>query len=623
MIKTTAHIALVILLVCSMNTALSQPAADDQTHPGYALYQKHCAICHANPEILRAHAFETLRMMSAETLNESLTEGMMASQGAGLSVEERSQVIAYLAADDGMDAWVAGMMCPSAGRTVNLNQAASMTRYGIDGNNSRNLSAKAAGLKKSDMSKLELAWAVAFPNTSQMRAAPVIVGDTIFYSAIHARKVFALDTATGCAKWVYDSPNRLRASITLGPLGENGPMAIVFGDGRGFVQAVDATSGKGIWIKDGRTSNGRGSVSGSIVLHKDKIIVPISDSGVGAAARPSHECCVGHGAVTALDAATGERLWEYHTMEEATYTGEKNALGAKLRGPSGAPIWSTPTVDEKRGLVYVTTGENTSLPATITSDAIIALDLETGDEKWVFQALARDVWNMACTRRGPNCPAAKDSALKDFDFGGPAIIATLDDGTDILLAGQKSGDAWGVNPDTGAVIWNERIGEGSALGGNHWGIAATKDRLFMPINDPVSRGADAMPGMYAFEVATGKPAWAYSLQPDCDDGRGDMVSRCEQRYGMSAAPLVVDGAVIGASVDGRLLIFDGDNGSVLFQYDTATDFITANEVPGSGGAIDAHAIAAGSGMVFIGSGYGFFGQTPGNVLLAFKPGGSD
>lgn len=557
-------------------------------------------------------------MMNADTLSSSLTTGIMASQGATMTEAERGQLVAYLAAENGTDAWVASMMCKAGNRTVDLGQPASMSRFGVDENNSRALSAEQAGLARSEMANLELAWAVAFPETSKMRASPVILGDTIIYNAIQVGKIFALDANTGCAKWVYSSPNPLRASIALGELGDR--KTVVFGDARGFVQTIDALTGEGIWIKDGRTSHERGWISGSIVLHEDMIIVPISDSGVTAAGNPRHECCAGHGAVTALDVVTGRKLWEYHTMPEATYTGLKNSLGVKLRGPSGAPIWSTPTVDAKRNLVYVTTGENTSMPATETSDAIIALDLSTGKQKWVFQALARDVWNMACG--GPNsanCPPAELSVLKDHDFGGPVILAKRKDGSDILLAGQKSGDAWGVNPDTGEVIWNQRIGDGSTLGGNHWGIAATADKVFMPINDPDIAGGNAVPGMYAFTVDSGERIWSYRITPDCDKGRSDLIRNCERMYGMSAAPLVVDGAVISASLDGRVFIFDGDNGDILFQYDTAADFITTNQLPGSGGAIDAHSIAAGSGMVMIGSGYGFSDQTPGNVLLAFRP----
>lgn len=278
-------------------------------------------------------------------------------------------------------------------------------------------------------------------------------------------------------------------------------------------------------------------------------------------------------------------------------------------------------MDAKRGSIYITTGENTSRPATNTSDAIIALDLETGAEKWVFQALAKDVWNLACGRQnGPNCATQAESVLLDHDFGGSAILVSDVNGQDMLLAGQKSGALWAVNPDDGSLIWNQRVGTGTALGGNHWGIATDGRRVYHPINDPgIGDNQDLRPGMYSFFVETGESSWSYLATADCENGRDTRVNQCNSHFGLSATPLLVDGAWISAGIDGRLYIFDKDNGKLLFQFDTAQQFDTINGIEGKGGSIDSHSLAAGSGMVFVGSGYGFFGQTPGDVLLAFKP----
>jgi polyvinyl alcohol dehydrogenase (cytochrome) len=271
--------------------------------------------------------------------------------------------------------------------------------------------------------------------------------------------------------------------------------------------------------------------------------------------------------------------------------------------------------------VYVTTGENTSLPATGTSDAIIALDLETGEEIWVFQATPNDVWNMACGRRaGPNCPSAEESIRRDWDFGGSAILTELPDGRELLLAGQKSGHLWALDPEDGNVVWAQRRGRGGALGGNHWGIAIDGERVFLTISDP--GGGDRIPGIYTFDIATGTPLWEHRLSPDCSGDRRERVPVCNSRYGLSATPLVVDGAVVTAGLDGRIHIFDGVDGRVLFQFDTARQFETINGIEGGGGSVDSHSIAAGAGMLFIGSGYGSFGQPPGNVLLAFRPRGN-
>ncbi|MDG1025228.1 MAG: PQQ-binding-like beta-propeller repeat protein [Gammaproteobacteria bacterium] len=540
---------------------------------------------------------------------------LAASLSLGLTAAQ-SSLAQEQVAEDGIEDWILASMCAADNRSVDLSHAPSFTFTGADGNNPRHLDAAQAGLTTADMSKLELAWAIAFPNTSSMRAAPVIVGSTIFYSATDSGRVFALDANSGCAKWVYAADTRLRSSMAYAAI--DGEGMLVFGDQRGMIHTLNAATGEVVWVASGQAANNLAMITGTPVISGDKIIVPLSGSGVVTGGNPNFECCDNHGAVTALNVRTGDKLWEYHTMPAADYTGMVSSTGVKQRGPSGAPIWTTPTIDTQRGQVYVTTGENTSHPTTGTSDSVIALNLETGEENWVFQALANDMWNFSCSAAGPNCIILADTNSVDFDFGGPAILVETDD-RELLIAGQKSGDLWALDPVTGAVVWNQRVGEGTALGGNHWGIATDSERAFMTINDPGNMAENNQPGLYTYFVGTGEPSWSYEVQPECNDERSDRLRRCESLYGFSATPLSVDGAVITAGLDGRLFIFNSDTGEQLFQYDTVVDFETVNAVEGYGGSIDSHSIAAGSGMVFVGSGYGSFSQVSGNVLLAFKP----
>jgi len=520
------------------------------------------------------------------------------------------------AAEEETEDWVTAAMCGVGNRSVDLVQAPSFTFTNAAGNNPRHLDAAQAGLTTADLSQLELAWAIAFPETSSMRAAPVIVGSTIFYAATDSGRVFALDTNSGCVKWVYNADTRLRSSMAYSVIDALG--TLLFSDQRGMIHSISAENGDVIWVASGQASNNQAMITGTPVIYDDKVIVPLSGSGVITGGNPNFECCENHGAVTALNVRTGEKLWEYHTMPAAEYTGMVSATGVKQRGPSGAPIWTTPTIDARRGQVYVTTGENTSHPTTNTSDSVIALNLETGEENWVFQALANDMWNFGCSAGGPNCIVLADTNSVDFDFGGPAILVTSDD-RELLIAGQKSGDLWALDPDTGTLVWNQRVGEGTALGGNHWGIATDSERAFMTINDPSNMTENSRSGIYTYFVGTGEPSWSYEVQPDCDSQRSERLRRCESLYGFSATPLSVDGAVITAGLDGRLFVFNADSGELLFEYDTVMDFETVNAVEGYGGSIDSHSIAAGSGMVFVGSGYGSFSQVSGNVLLAFKP----
>ena len=174
-------------------------------------------------------------------------------------------------ADEGKHDWVASTMCAADNRAVDLGQLLSFSFTAADGNNPRHLDATQAGLTTADLSKLELAWAVAFPETSSLRAAPVIIGSTIFYSATDSGRVFALDIDTGCAKWVYDADTRLRSSMAYEVIDDLG--MLVFGDQSGMIHAINAENGEVNWVKSGQASNNQAMISGTPVIYEDKIIV--------------------------------------------------------------------------------------------------------------------------------------------------------------------------------------------------------------------------------------------------------------------------------------------------------------------------------------------------------------
>lgn len=618
--RLSQHIGAAILLAVSLIPAAMAQTPPD--HPGAAVYARACASCHDAPTG-RTASLATIRATSAGQLRSVLTEGVMQPMAAGLASEDLNQLIGWLTAGQQTAAatWTDAMMCSADRRRIDEAGAPGLASFGADRKSTRSLTAAQAGLRAEDMTNLEVAWAIGFPQTQGMGVGTVVLGDTAFINS--AGRLFALDTETGCAKWIYSGASS-RNTPTIADI--RGRKALVFASSRGEVHAVSVLDGSLIWKADGRPANGIGSVRGGVVVYQDKVIVPISASGVATAANPRFECCTGHGAVVALSANDGSRLWEYHTMKDAEYTGEVSSLGVKLRGPSGAPIWSVPTIDETRNQVLVSTGENTSHPATDTSDAIIALDLETGKVNWLFQAWGGDVWNMACDvasgRNGPNCPVGKGSVLRDFDFGAQPVLAKGASGRDVVLAGQKSGDVWALDAETGKLIWNQRVGQGTALGGVHWGIAVSGRNVIVPINDPLISSDPSFKsraGLYAFDIGTGKPVWSHVVTPECSDKTKRGIVNCETRFGVSPAPLVVDGAVIAGTLDGRLLVLDGATGKLMRELPTAGPIETRNGVPGRGGSIDSHAISAGAGHVFVSSGYGSFSQTPGNVLIALKP----
>ena len=626
---TTGLIGGGLALLAAAPLALAQLPANtpDANHPGKAVYDRACAMCHANPAPgTRAASFATLTGTAPAQLKLVLTEGVMKPMAAALSPAEIDAVVGYLTSGQKQPVgdWTASMMCAPDKRVVNVSAPVAFGGFGVDPRSTRSLSARQAGLTKAQAGKLQVAWAVGFPQTQGLGTGAVVLGDTAFVSG--GGKLLALDAATGCARWAKDTASRNTPQVA----DVGGRKVLALATQRGQVQLLDARDGSTVWSVDGRPANGVGNIRGGVVIHDGKVIVPISASGVGAGQNAKFECCVGHGAVVALSAADGRRLWEYHTMEEAKYNGFTSSDGVKQRGPSGAPIWSLPTIDAKRGRVIVTTGENTSHPATDTSDAIIAIDLNTGKEVWKFQAMKADVWNMSCDRgldvgkSGPNCPWHYDKHEgRDYDFGATAMVVGGAGGRDLVLAGQKSGDVWALDAATGKLVWTQKIGEGTTLGGVHWGTAADDRYAYVPIADSNFSDADQAKnkaGMYALRLTDGKLGWSHMAQRDCEGERGKAVSRCIAKFGFSAAPVLVDGALVTGTLDGKVVVLDAATGRPLRTLDTIGPVKTVNGVAARGGSIDAHAVTVGAGTVFVTSGYGAFNQTPGNALIALKPG---
>jgi polyvinyl alcohol dehydrogenase (cytochrome) len=267
-----------------------------------------------------------------------------------------------------------------------------------------------------------------------------------------------------------------------------------------------------------------------------------------------------------------------------------------------------------------------SLPATDYSDAVLALDLETGEVVWHFQAIAGDAYNGACGQmpKGPNCPKWQGP---DHDIGASVILTQNSSGQDILLAGQKSGDVYALDPDDdGRMIWQEKVGGGSFLGGVHWGMANADGIVFAPISDPAFPipGYYPKPGLYALDVDDGSELWSAPVERGCTTNMFDYFSRdnlypdCPFYYGLSAAPVVVNDVVFAPSLDGKIRAFAVTDGEQVWNYDTLRAFETINGVEAHGGSIDVAGVQAAGRMIYVQSGYSIFGQLPGNVLLAFR-----
>lgn len=515
---------------------------------------------------------------------------------------------------------MAPIQCEGEAASFDINAPILAHGWGVDLSNTRMQTAAHAGLTVQDIPRLKLKWAFRFPRfTNKVRSQPAVTADTVYVGSQWGQ-VYALNKNTGCVRWRYNAIGEVRTALTLGEIRRGLGRWLFFGDFFGYVHAVDATHGTRIW-KTRMDSHLATTITGSPVLHGTRLYVPVSSYEVALPALPFYGCCTFRGSVVALDALTGRKLWQTYVAEPPQPQG-RNAWFVRNWGPSGAPIWNAPTLDVKRGLLYVGTGENYSQPANHLSDAIIAMDLQTGQIRWSRQTTPDDAWNFGCALPGKfNCPA---NPGKDLDFGASPVLVTTQDGQDVLLAGQKSGVIYALNPDRqGAVIWQRRLGRGGALGGIHWGMTSDGQRIYVPVSDYLHElpGLDApkpenpalpkMPGLYALDIKTGALIWGAPAQALC--------SNAEACYpGLSAAISSIPGVIFAGRLDGRLLAYRAEDGQILWQSDTTQPTQAVNGGIAQGGSIDDAGPVIAQGQLFMGSGYAIFSEQGGNAFLAYS-----
>ncbi len=582
---------------------------------GGEVYASVCAACH-DKGLDRAPQRAMLSLMTPESINRALTEGVMQEQSAGLSAEEKVAVSEYLANRKmGAAGSIAPpLMCAADAKPFDVNQTPVFTGWGLQPESNHFISTKAAGIDKSNATKLKMKWALAFPNALRARSQPALAGGAIFVGS-HDGTVFALDRETGCARWTFHAAAEVRTGIVVAPWTAGDAKAdplLYFGDLIGNVYALKARTGEEAWrFKADEHPNV--TITAAPALHKGTLYVSVSSLEVAAVADPQHPCCTFRGSLLALDAVKGTEKWRSYTIDEVPAPTGKNSAGLDLTGPSGAPIWNTASIDEKRGQLYVGTGENYSSPATGTSDAIIAFDMKTGKKKWVWQATPNDAWNTACERADKtNCPKEDGP---DFDFGAGTMLVHASNGKDYVVAGQKSGAMHAVDPDTGKHLWTQKVGRGGVVAGIHFGIAASGDTVFAPVSDVPDGNKypeEARPGMYGLDVKTGDYVWK---APSADTCAGKEF--CHPGY--SGAITATEELVMAGANDGFLRFYDAATGKVVWEFNTAAEFKTVNGTTARGGSMGGGtAPLAHDGMLIMNSGYGFAGKMPGNVLLVFE-----
>ena len=591
---------------------------------GEAVYKTRCAGCHdqTSPRIPPRDA---LRQMPASRILRALDFGAMMTVAYPLARDEREAVAAYLGIAGAAPGPPTSAFCSD--RSIKLDDPPKATWNGWSpgSGNARFQSGEAAGLSIDQVGRLKLKWAFGFDGDVTAFAQPTVLDDQVFLGSA-AGMIHALRASNGCLQWVFQANGPVRMSILAVPVGQR--HALLFGDQTGWFYSLEAETGKLLWKKK-IEEHDAARLTAAPVAHDGNVFVPAASWEETRSLDPKYPCCTFRGSITALRIRDGQQVWKSYLVPEPKQTGQTKR-GTPQFGPSGVGVWASPTLDVKRGVMYIATGDNYSSPATPLSDAIVSLEIATGHVVWSKQTTPGDAYNSSCGTDKHNCPGENGP---DYDFGSSAILAQLPGGRDILLAGQKSGMVYALDPEKkGELLWEVRIATRAANAGPsvgvQWGMATDGQRVYAatsnsgrtPPKDPLDTRRSILDpqqggGLTALRLADGSQAWRASPIPCAPTAP----SGCSPAQ--SAAVTGIPGLVFSASMDGHLRAYTAEDGKVIWDFDTAREFQTVNGVKAKGGSIDGPGPVVVNGMLFINSGYSRFGGMAGNVLLCFSPEG--
>jgi polyvinyl alcohol dehydrogenase (cytochrome) len=606
-------VALTLAAVClPASPAAAQPPS------GADVYKRHCASCHEQVSPRIPHT-DALRQMPAARIMRSLDGGAMMTVAFTISREERLAVSSWLGTRDAVSGPPPAAFCGN--RTVRLpaQPSSAWNGWSPGAGNARFQTQAAAGVRADQVPNLRLRWAFGFEGDVSSFAQPTVLDGHLFVGSA-AGVVHAMRADSGCLLWTFQANGPVRAAIVAAPL--DGGHVLLFGDMTGWFYAVRAETGALLWKVHVDTHDST-RLTAAAAAHDGVVYVPVSSWEESRASDASYPCCTFRGNVVALRISDGRELWRTHLVPPSKEIG-RTASGVPAFGPAGVGIWNTPLVDARRRRLYVGTAGNYSIPATELSNAVVALDLQTGRIVWSRQFTPGDVFSGACPSRAPSCP---DGPGPDYDFGAPVILVTRPDGRDLLLAGQKSGIVHAMDPDRdGALLWQTRVGKGGTTGGVQWGMAADGEHVYAAVSD-MDRTFQNVPldpkrfavnrnvggGLAAIRLTDGATRWTAAPIPCVQTAPAG----CSPAQ--SAAVSAIPGVVFSPSNDGHVRAYDAATGKIVWDFNTIREYKTVNGVPARGGSMDGPGVVVAGGMVFVTSGYSRNGGVPGNVLLAFAP----
>ena len=339
------------------------------------------------------------------------------NQASGLTLEEGRAIARFITGKEFSSASDVPLgKCEGAAKTLSIGSS-DWSGWSVEPDNSRYQ--PKPGLSAADIPWLKVKWAFGFPWDSRAYAQPAVVGGRVFVGSANGT-VCSLDAATGCTYWSFKAEGSVRTAINIARSKTGGRYIDYFGDLRATAYAVDASSGTLIW-KLKLDNHPYARITGSPIYYNGRLFVPMAsfEEASGVDSKSSYECCTSRGSLASLDAETGQQLWKSFTVLDPPKAHKKNKNGGQQYGPAGAGVWSAPTIDAKRKLVYVATGDSYTDVEINTSDAIMAFNIDNGSLVWASQVTPKDNYIYGCPV-APNCP---EEVGPDYDFGSSRFCA--------------------------------------------------------------------------------------------------------------------------------------------------------------------------------------------------------
>jgi polyvinyl alcohol dehydrogenase (cytochrome) len=578
----------------------------DESQPGAALYGQRCAVCHDVP-VGRVPPRVTMLPLTPEYVERILTMGVMQPQAAGLTAAQIRDLATFVTNKPfgtNVEPDPRANQCRSS---PPLRAAAGdWNRWGLDDDNSR--FQRQPGFAVGDIPRLKVKWVFAYPGRGTY-AQPTVAGGRLYVASVDGH-VFSLDAQTGCTHWHYVADAAVKTAITVVESASvPGGYAAYFGDERGVFYAVNASTGAPLW-KVRIEEHPLARVIGAPLYFEGRLYVPVASQEELASRELSYSCCTFRGSIVALDADKGSVVWKRYLIdgEPQPWTAPS---GRRMFAPAGVAIWNAMALDPRRRMIYAGTGNSYADAPAPNANSIIGVDLATGALRWVNKVQEDDNWTTGCWRpKNENCPATDGP---DNDFASATLMRERPDGRRIVIAAQKSGHMYAVDPEqNGKLLWHAQPSEhdvpaaqaDDSDSGILYGMAADDRHVYAA---RIGKG-----GVTAFRLDDGRQVWRTPApEPRCAWGEAGCSG------GQGSAAVVVPGAVFAGSSDGHIRAYATDDGRILWDFDTAAQaYVAVNGVQATGGTIRGASQVVAHGMLYVNSGY--IHPRAGNALIAFS-----